>query len=45
MSTTPSSAPSFFTRVVQNDSTKRGVAGALAGLLIAVVSEALFGRS
>ena len=33
---------SFFGRVVSNDSFKKGVAGAFAGALVAVVGELLF---
>jgi hypothetical protein len=33
---------SFFGRVLTNDALKRGVAGALASALVAVVSEALW---
>jgi hypothetical protein len=33
---------SFFTRVFTNDAARKGVAGALAGLLVAVVSEVLW---
>jgi len=35
-------SPSFFNRVVSNDSAKRGLATAAAGVLIAVVSEAIW---
>jgi hypothetical protein len=37
--------PSFVDRVLSNDSTRRGLAGAAAGLLIAIVSEALWPSS
>ena len=37
---TPS--PSFFSRVVGNDAARKGVAGAVVGLLVAVVSEAIW---
>jgi len=37
------SSPSFFSRVLQSDSARRGVAGAVAGILIAVVTEAVWG--
>jgi hypothetical protein len=33
---------SFFGRVVSNDSFKKGIAGAFAGALVAVVGELLF---
>ncbi len=36
---------SFFSRVIQNDSFQKGAATAVAGLLIAVVVEGIFGRS
>jgi hypothetical protein len=38
------SSPSFFSRVVSNDSARRGVAGAVAGFLIAAVLELWPGR-
>ena len=34
--------PGFITRVISNDATKKGAAAALAGILVAVVSEALW---
>ena len=34
---------SFFSRVISNDAARRGVAGAIAGVLVAIVSESLFG--
>ena len=34
--------PNFVHRVIQNDSAKKGVAAAAAGILIALVSEALW---
>jgi len=37
-----SAGPSFFTRVLGNDTLRKGVAGALAGVLVAVVSETLW---
>lgn len=40
-----SSIPGFFARVLGNDAARKGVAGAIAGLLVAVVSEALFPKS
>lgn len=36
---------SFFSRVIQNDALQKGVATALAGVIIAVVVEGVFGRS
>lgn len=33
---------SFFSRVIANDALRRGVAGAIAGVLVAAVSEALW---
>jgi hypothetical protein len=41
MSNTPDS-PSFFSRIFSNDAARKGVAGAVAGILVAVVSEALW---
>jgi hypothetical protein len=38
----PVSKPSFFGRVAANDSARKGAAALLAGVLIAVVSEALW---
>lgn len=34
--------PSFLARVAHNDATKKGVAAAAAGLLVAVVQEAIW---
>jgi len=42
MSNTDSTSPSFFNRVIGNDAAKKGFAGALAGLLVAAVAEALW---
>ena len=42
MSTPTASSPSFVSRIFQNDAAQKGVAGAVAGLLVAVVSEALW---
>jgi hypothetical protein len=36
---------SFFNRIIANDSAKKGVAAALAGVLIAVVQEAIWPSS
>lgn len=36
---------SFFSRVLSNDATKRGIASAVAGVLVALATEALFPRS
>ncbi len=36
------SQPSFISRVIANDAVKKGLAGAAAGLLVAVVSEAIW---
>jgi hypothetical protein len=38
-------SPSFFSRVFSNDAAKKGVAGAIAGLLVAIVTEAVWGGS
>jgi hypothetical protein len=40
-----SSASSFFGRVFSNDATKRGIASAVAGVLVALTTEALFPSS
>lgn len=37
------SASNFFNRVISNDAARRGLAGAVAGLLVAIVSEAVWG--
>jgi hypothetical protein len=37
-----SSSSGFMTRVFQNDAAKKGIAGALAGIIVAAVAEALF---
>lgn len=34
--------PSFFNRVVGNDAARKGVASAVVGILVAVVSEAIW---
>jgi hypothetical protein len=39
--TNPASS-SFFSRVFSNDAAKKGVAGAIAGMLVAVVTEVLW---
>ena len=41
MSISPS-VPSYLSRVIGNDSVKKGLAGAAAGLLIAVIREAIW---
>ncbi|MFO0675327.1 MAG: hypothetical protein U0169_02255 [Polyangiaceae bacterium] len=35
-------APSFLSRMLANDTLRKGVAGALAGVLVAAVSETLW---
>jgi hypothetical protein len=40
--TTNPASPSFFSRVFSNDAAKKGVAGAIAGMLVAVVTEVLW---
>lgn len=35
-------SPSYLSRVMNNDAVKKGLAGAAAGLLVAVVSEAIW---
>jgi len=42
MSNTESDSPSFFSRIFSNEAAKKGLAGAVAGLLVAVVSETLW---
>lgn len=42
LTTTPNDAPSFLSRMLANDTLRRGVAGAIAGVLVAAVSEALW---
>jgi hypothetical protein len=42
MSPSTEKTASFFGRVLSNDSFKKGVAGAFAGALVAVVGELLF---
>lgn len=37
---TPS--PSFLSRIIANDAARKGVAGAVAGLLVAAISEILW---
>ena len=34
--------PSFFSRIVGNDAFRKGIAGVIAGALVAVVSESLW---
>jgi hypothetical protein len=41
-STPPPAGGSFITRVLNADSTKKGAAAAIAGVLVAVISEALW---
>jgi hypothetical protein len=36
------SQPSYLSRIISNDSVKKGLAGAAAGLLVAIVSEAIW---
>ena len=40
-----SNKPAFFSRVVGNDAARKGLAGAVAGLLVAVVSELIWPSS
>ncbi len=42
MSTPTASSSSFISRILQNDAAKKGMAGAVAGILVAVVSEVLW---
>ncbi len=42
MSTTTASSANFISRIFQNDAAKKGMAGAVAGILVAVVSEVLW---
>jgi hypothetical protein len=39
------SSPSFFSRIFQNDAARKGIAGAVAGVLVAVVSEVLWPKA
>ena len=38
-------SPSFFQRLLHNDSTRKGLAAAAAGLLVGIVSEVLWPSS
>ena len=40
MSIDPS--PSFFSRLISNDAARKGLAGAVAGVLVAAISEVLW---
>jgi cell division protein FtsX len=42
MSNITASSTSFISRIFQNDAAKKGMAGAVAGLLVAVVTEVLW---
>ena len=42
MSNITASSTSFIGRIFQNDAAKKGLAGAVAGILVAVVSEVLW---
>ncbi len=44
-STNPPGGDSFLTRVINADSTKKGAAAAIAGVLVAVISEAIWPSS
>ena len=35
-------APSFFSRIFANDAARKGLAGAIAGVLVAVVTEVVW---
>ena len=35
-------SPSFFSRIFSNDAARKGLAGAIAGILVAVVSEVVW---
>jgi hypothetical protein len=41
----PNDSPNFFSRIFQNDAARKGVAGAVAGILVAVVSEVLWPKA
>jgi hypothetical protein len=43
--TTSTESPSFISRVLASDPFRKGVAGALAGALVAVISEAVWGST
>ena len=42
MSNDQNTEPSFFSRVMSSETTKKGIAGVIAGLLVAVVTETLW---
>ncbi len=41
----PGESASFFSRVLDNDSAKKGAAAALAGVVVAIVQEALWPKT
>jgi hypothetical protein len=41
----PAADSNFFSRIFQNDAARKGVAGAVAGILVAVVSEVLWPKA
>ena len=45
MSVNTKEIPNFFSRVIKNDSARKGIAAAAAGIIIAAVSEALWPNS
>ena len=42
MSNDNSNTPSFMSRIFANDAARKGLAGAIAGILVAVVSEVVW---
>lgn len=38
----PSTAPSFFSRLFANDAARKGLAAAVAGVIVAAISETLW---
>jgi hypothetical protein len=45
MSNPSAVSPNFFSRILQNETARKSIAGAAAGLLVAVVSEVLWPKA
>ena len=45
MSDIPNTDPSWFSRVFSNDAARKGLAGAVAGVLVAAIAESLWPSS
>ena len=45
MSNPAADSTNFFSRIFQNETARKGVAGAVAGILVAVVSEVLWPKA